>query len=65
VGQKVNPYGLRLGINTSWKSKWFVDPREYAETLHQDWRCAGSLPAALTPRAARSLTWRSSATLSE
>jgi small subunit ribosomal protein S3 len=36
VGQKVNPYGLRLGINKSWKSKWFVDPREYAETLHQD-----------------------------
>ena len=36
MGQKVNPYGLRLGINTSWKSKWFVDPREYAETLHQD-----------------------------
>jgi small subunit ribosomal protein S3 len=36
VGQKVNPYGLRLGINKSWKSKWFVDPKEYAETLHQD-----------------------------
>ena len=36
MGQKVNPYGLRLGINKSWKSKWFVDPREYAETLHQD-----------------------------
>ena len=36
MGQKVNPYGLRLGINKTWKSKWFVDPREYAETLHQD-----------------------------
>ncbi len=36
MGQKVNPYGLRLGINTGWRSKWFVDPREYAETLHQD-----------------------------
>jgi small subunit ribosomal protein S3 len=36
VGQKVNPYGLRLGINKSWKSKWFVDPKDYAETLHQD-----------------------------
>jgi small subunit ribosomal protein S3 len=36
VGQKVNPYGLRLGINKGWKSKWFVDPREYADTLHQD-----------------------------
>jgi small subunit ribosomal protein S3 len=27
---------LRLGINKSWKSKWYVDPREYADTLHQD-----------------------------
>jgi small subunit ribosomal protein S3 len=36
VGQKVNPYGLRLGINKSWKSKWYVDPREYAATLHED-----------------------------
>ena len=36
MGQKVNPYGLRLGINKSWKSRWYVDPREYADTLHQD-----------------------------
>ena len=36
MGQKVNPYGLRLGINKSWKSKWYVDPRDYAEILHQD-----------------------------
>ena len=36
MGQKVNPYGMRLGINKSWKSKWYVDPREYADTLHQD-----------------------------
>jgi len=36
VGQKVNPYGFRVGINKSWKSKWYVDPREYADTLHED-----------------------------
>jgi len=36
MGQKVNPYGLRLGINTTWKSRWYVDPRDYAETLHED-----------------------------
>ena len=36
MGQKVNPYGLRLGINKTWKSRWYVGPREYAETLHQD-----------------------------
>ncbi|RKX80109.1 MAG: 30S ribosomal protein S3 [Spirochaetes bacterium] len=36
MGQKVNPIGLRLKINKTWKSKWFVDPREYADTLHED-----------------------------
>lgn len=36
MGQKVNPYGLRLGVNKSWRSKWYVDPREYADTLHED-----------------------------
>lgn len=36
MGQKVNPIGLRLGINKTWKSKWYVDPRNYADTLHED-----------------------------
>jgi len=36
MGQKVNPIGLRLGINKTWKSKWYVDPRDYVETLHED-----------------------------
>ena len=36
MGQKINPVGMRLGINKTWRSKWFVDPREYANTLHED-----------------------------
>jgi small subunit ribosomal protein S3 len=36
VGQKVNPIGLRIGINKTWGSRWYVDPREYANTLHED-----------------------------
>lgn len=36
LGQKVNPIGFRLGVNKTWKSKWYVDPREYANTLHED-----------------------------
>lgn len=36
MGQKVNPTGLRMGINQSWRSKWYVDPREFAATLHED-----------------------------
>ena len=36
MGQKVNPIGLRLGVNKTWKSKWYVDPRDYVDTLHED-----------------------------
>ncbi|AEF81688.1 30S ribosomal protein S3 [Leadbettera azotonutricia] len=38
MGQKVNPIGLRLGINKTWASIWYVDPKEYADTLHEDLR---------------------------
>ncbi|MDR1388874.1 MAG: 30S ribosomal protein S3 [Treponema sp.] len=38
MGQKVNPIGLRLGINKTWGSRWYVDPREYTATLHEDLR---------------------------
>jgi len=36
MGQKVNPIGLRVGINKTWLSHWYVDPKEYAKTLHED-----------------------------
>ncbi|MDR2434330.1 MAG: 30S ribosomal protein S3 [Treponema sp.] len=36
MGQKVNPVGLRIGINKNWGSRWYVDPKEYANTLHED-----------------------------
>jgi small subunit ribosomal protein S3 len=36
MGQKVNPIGLRIGINRTWSSRWYVDPKEYANTLHED-----------------------------
>jgi small subunit ribosomal protein S3 len=35
VGQKVNPYGFRLGITTDWKSRWFAD-KDYQRYLHED-----------------------------
>ena len=46
MGQKVNPIGLRLGINKTWDSKWYVDPREYADTLHEDLKLRKALLAA-------------------
>jgi small subunit ribosomal protein S3 len=36
MGQKVNPIGLRLGINRTWDSRWFADGPDYARLLHQD-----------------------------
>ncbi len=35
MGQKVNPIGLRLGINRTWDSRWYADA-SYGDLLHQD-----------------------------
>ena len=35
MGQKVNPNGIRLGINKTWSSRWF-SKGDYAKFLHQD-----------------------------
>ena len=35
MGQKVNPIGLRLGINRTWDSRWYAD-KNYATLLHED-----------------------------
>ena len=37
MGQKVNPIGLRLGINRTWDSRWFAR-RDYGNLLHEDLR---------------------------
>src|ERR1700677_1560880 len=37
MGQKVNPYGFRLGITTDWKSRWF-DDRGYQNAVIEDWK---------------------------
>ena len=38
MGQKVNPIGLRVGINRTWESRWFAKGEEYADLLHEDLR---------------------------
>jgi small subunit ribosomal protein S3 len=35
MGQKVNPVGLRLGINRTWESRWYADSG-YSDLLHED-----------------------------
>jgi small subunit ribosomal protein S3 len=36
MGQKINPIGLRLGINRTWDSRWFAGKNEYGKLLHED-----------------------------
>ena len=38
MGQKVNPVGLRLGINRGWDSVWFSKKREYGKFLIEDYK---------------------------
>ncbi len=35
MGQKVHPYGFRLGFNKTWRSRWFAK-QDYAKLLHED-----------------------------
>jgi small subunit ribosomal protein S3 len=50
MGQKVNPYGFRLGVTTDWKSRWFSD-RDYTDYLIEDWKIRNDLMTQL-PHAA-------------
>ena len=36
MGQKVNPIGMRLGVNRTWESRWYAQKGEYAKLLHED-----------------------------
>ncbi len=36
MGQKVNPIGLRLGVNRTWDSRWYAGKREYGKLLQED-----------------------------
>jgi small subunit ribosomal protein S3 len=38
MGQKVNPYGFRLGVTTEWKSRWFASRQEYVDYVIEDWK---------------------------
>ena len=51
MGQKVNPYGFRLGVTTEWKSRWFADRKEYGSFVIEDWKIRNFLMTQL-PHAA-------------
>ena len=43
MGQKVNPVGLRLGINRTWDSRWFANKSEYGQLLLEDMKVRDTL----------------------
>src|SRR5687767_8564100 len=46
MGQKVNPYGFRLGVTTDWKSRWFAE-KGYADLVIEDWKIRSYLMSQL------------------
>jgi small subunit ribosomal protein S3 len=54
MGQKINPYGFRLGVTTDWKSRWFADRELYSDNVIEDWKIRdylmGELPHAAISR---------------
>lgn len=49
MGNKVNPRGIRLGITTDWKARWYAEPKDYARMLHADLLARGYLEKELKP----------------
>jgi len=47
LGQKVHPYGFRLGIIKTWRSRWYSE-KEYAANLQEDLRIRGYVKRRLT-----------------
>lgn len=52
MGQKVNPISMRLQVNKDWRSKWFVNKREYAKYLSDDLKVRQIVQSKLGSRAA-------------
>ena len=36
MGQKINPTGLRLGVNRTADSRWYADTADFGRLLHED-----------------------------
>ena len=43
MGQKVNPIGLRIGVNRDWESKWYASDKDFAKKLIEDVRIRKTL----------------------
>ena len=48
MGQKVHPYGFRLGYNKTWRSRWYAE-RDYGKLLHEDSEAQAAAQETLLP----------------
>ncbi|MBI2600240.1 30S ribosomal protein S3 [Candidatus Daviesbacteria bacterium] len=49
MGQKINPVGFRMGIGTSWKSRWFAKGDKYKQFVLEDMKIRSLLMKKLRP----------------
>lgn len=56
MGQKVNPTGLRLGINKDWTAKWFAPTKDFSKKLESDLKIRKYLEKKLKNAAVSSIT---------
>ena len=56
MGQKVNPAGLRLGINKDWTAKWYASSKDFSKTLENDMKIRKFLSKKLKNAAVSSIT---------
>ncbi len=56
MGQKINPIGLRLGINRTWESRWFANKGEYGALLQEDLKIRKMLKKELKQAAVSKIT---------
>ena len=47
MGQKVNPVGMRIGVNRDWNSRWYADDKDYPVYLNEDIKVRKYLNSAL------------------
>ena len=56
MGQKVNPIGLRLGINRTWDSRWYAKGNAYTKLLGEDLKIKSFLKEKLKTSAVSRIT---------
>lgn len=49
MGQKINPIGFRLGVGTTWESRWFASSKKYQQNLQEDLKIRQLLMKKLRP----------------